>query len=160
MTKTDAINKFLTGEEKHNALDFIEFLTANQITTQPNSNNIRDFYYQNKTICCVTVKGAENIANPWMIWLSDAELDAMALNNTADESLKQFAWAHMNTCAHFSSNGESCGCDKSPGRSATVFGKQFDNICYATLSFENPGAEDLVYIKQLVSLLKDWIDKK
>jgi hypothetical protein len=106
--REDVINQFLKDDAKKNALDFVAYLKASEITPQANSDNV--FCYQNRTVCSVYVKGADDIASPWMIWFSDDDGDNIGLRSVpADECLKEFAWTHINTCAHFSSNGESCG---------------------------------------------------
>jgi hypothetical protein len=152
-TKEDVIKNFLKNDERENALDFIAFLNANEITPQLNDGNV--FWYKNKAVCTIYVKGADDIAAPWMIWFSDEKGDKIGLNDKPiDERLKEFAWSHINTCAFFTSNGASCGCDNQPGRSATIFGKTFDNICHSTLTFINPNAESLIYIKKLAELMK------
>ena len=156
-TKSEnAVNQLLTDDAKVNALDFVAYLETNGITPKMGRNET--FCYQNKTICSVYIKGADHIASPWLIWLSDIEGDEIGLIDIpVDENLKEFAWKHINTCAHFSSNGESCGCDKSPGRSVVVFGRKFNNVCHSTLSFENPNVESLALVKKLVELMKPGI---
>jgi len=157
-SREDIINEFLKDDAKKNALDFVAYLRANEIAPPSNSGNI--YLYQNRVICKITIKGADDIAAPWMIWFSDGEGDKLGLCSVPeDERLKEFAWAHINTCANFSSNGRDCGCDKAPGRSAAVFGRQFDNVCHSTLSFINPNADSLVYIKKLVDLMKIGINR-
>ena len=85
--REDAINEFLKGDERKNALDFIAYLGANDITPQLDNKNM--FYYQDKFICRVTVKGADIIANPWMVWFSNDEGDKIGLSNVSEnECLK------------------------------------------------------------------------
>ena len=156
----DRINELLTGDTQKNALDFVSYLRANEITSR-GLGECEVFHYQNKPVCVVFVNGAEHVPGPWTVWhsgydpkYSPAEIpdgedgDKVGLIDcSADEQLKKVAWEHINTCG-------SCGCGRQPGRRTSVFGKDFDNVCTSTLAFTDPDAETLEYVKTLAELMK------
>lgn len=156
----DAIKEKLSGDAQKNASDFVAYMRENEMTPEWNGG-IWICGYQNKPVCVVYVSGDEQMPGPWTIWHSGydskytpddipagEDADKIGLNDlTADEPLKEIAWAHINICG-------SCGCGRQPGRRTSVFGKEFDNVCTSTLAFTNPDAETLTYVKKLAALMK------
>ena len=158
----DAIEELLTGDSKKNAMDFVAYMSANDMQLE---------WYEGIWFCnssVVLINGAAQCPGPWTIFHSGygheyppdeipagKDDDKIGLSDlTVDEHLKEVAWAHVKSCFNFTSNEKECGCGRQPGRHTTVFGKEFDNVCTATLAFCNPDAETLVYIKKLVELMK------
>jgi len=64
-----------------------------------------------------------------------------------DGPTKEFAWEHANICG-------SCGGSCSPGKPATIFGKEFHNICNSVFAFNNPNGEALECLKKLIEIRK------
>jgi len=141
----DRLRAELSGDLQRNALDYIAFLKANGMT--PDS-----------VICTYPV---DNIIG-WTIFMGG--YDSVLLRSDyqdfpIDEELKEFAWAHVKPCFHFTNNlresgGNRCGCGREPGRSITIFGKKFDNVCTAALYFRNPEGKTLELVKRLAEVWK------
>ncbi len=158
----DIIGTVLTGDAQKNALDFIAFLGANEISyTQ--SDNYLDVHYQGTNVCSVLITGADDVPGPWTIW-SDQEPGSWITwpseGNSArreelsvDERTKETVWAHVNYCA-------SCGGDCSPGKTKEVLGKSFDGLCSSALAFTNPDAEALDCAKRMIEMRKRDIAKE
>lgn len=161
----DNINELLSGNTQKNALDFITYLRANEIEPQ-GSSSCEVFYYKDMPVCVIFVNGSEQMPGPYTVWHSGhdgkyapeaipagEDADTVGLTDTsADEQVKEAAWAHINICS-------SCGCGRQPGRRTAVFGREFDNVCTSTLAFTDPDPEALENLKQLALLMRDGIDK-
>jgi len=169
----DTVSKFLTGDVQKNALDFAAYLRENEITLEENEgvwvcDGAWDVIWVG-TSNVSWVGADEPMPGSWTIFHSGYDHTKYDPDNiptgkdgdkiglcdlSADERLKEVAWEHVKPCFHFTSNGKECGCGKQPGRRTTVFGKEFDNVCSATLQFINPDAETLEYVKKLMKLMK------
>jgi len=57
----------------------------------------------------------------------------------ADEHFKEIVYEHLRNCG-------DCGL----GRSFTIFGKKFENICKSSLMFDNPVGDALECAKKVV----------
>ena len=156
----NAITEMLKGEEQKIALDYVSFMSANEMPPEW-SNGVWICCYKNKPVCVMFINGDESIPGPWTIWHSgyDPKYDPEEIPEgedgdkvglidlSVDERLKETAWTHINICGN-------CGCGRQPGRHTTVFGKEFDNVCTSTLAFTNPDAVTIEYVKQLAELMK------
>lgn len=139
----DVINDVLTGSTLKNALDFAAFLRANEITCGESYGDIR---YKDKGVCYMHIDGKAEVPGPWTIW-TDGEYCEEREDMPMDEHMKEIARAHVNFCA-------SCGGDCSPGKSATIFGKTFDNVCHSVMAFTDPDEEALACVKKLLEMKK------
>ena len=135
------IKAALSGDMLKNALGFVAYMKANGMALDVHTTV---FYYLDKEVCCLTLDGNSHPAGPWSIyWM---EYDVYEQDDfKVDEQLKKFALANI----HFCSTGH---CDNSPGKSRTIFGNKYDNVCYCCLHFKTPDAETLEKIKKLVEL--------
>lgn len=154
----DVINKALTGDAQMNALDFADYLRANEMTIDGDAP-CWGINYKAKDVCVLFVTGEADTPGPWTVWLDDNDYNELE-DFPIDEQTKETAWAHANICGHFSSGGTDCGCGKQPGRTKTIFGKDFDNICTSTFMFTNPNAKTLECVKKLVKLRKSVISNE
>jgi len=68
-----------------------------------------------------------------------------------DEGLNEFAWSHVNMCT-------SCG--SQPGRSKTIFGKDFNSVCTSEVAFWNPNADALNKIIRMIDIWKESVDTR
>lgn len=127
------IRKTLTGDAQKNALDYVAFLAANGIKRLPFENG---WCYADGSV--LYFDGGAKIPGPWTIWAIDVAVFAV------DDALKAFAWSYAN----------NCGCGAQPGLRKTLFGREFDHICTATLMFTNPDAATLSSIKKLALMNK------
>ena len=92
-----------------------------------------------KTVCYLHIDGTENMPGPWTIW-TEGDYSDFPL----DENMKEIAWANVSICG-------KCGGDCAPGSRKTILGKDFDNVCYAVMAFNNPDAKTLECVKKLLS---------
>ena len=139
----EKIKGALNGDMLKNALDFVAYMKANEMTLNVHTTV---FSYLDKEVCCLTLDGNAHPAGPWSIyWMT---FDVYEQDDfKVDEQLKKFALANI----HFCSTGH---CDNSPGKPRTIFGNKFDNVCYCPLHFKTPDAEALENIKKLIELRK------
>ena len=132
------INTLLSGETQKNALDFIAFLEMEKIPL-----NLL-------TIVIVGDGGNFPHIRPWVIFFNACDVNVDGL---ADDTLSEFAWAHVHTCDHFITGGQRCGCGRQPGSRQKIWGKEFENICHCPMQFINPDAKTLENAKKLLLLL-------
>lgn len=128
------IRNTLNGDAQKNALDYVAFLAANGIERLPFEDA---WCYADGSV--LYIDGGASIPGPWTIWADCPTADS---NGLADEDIKKFAWSYANTCGN-------CGCGAQPGLRKTLFGRDFDNICTATLMFTDPDTATLSSIKKL-----------
>ena len=139
-------NAGLTGDTLQNALDFAAFLKANEMIAGGPHGEIN---YRGECLCYMHLDGAAQAPGPWTIW-TEGDYSSECADVPMGEAMKQIAWAHVNPCA-------SCGGSCSPGTRKTVFGKEFDNVCSATMAFYIPDAEALECVKKLLLMRKHAI---
>ena len=135
------INDVLKGDTQKNALEFVAFLTANEMIAGGEHGEVN---YKGEVICYLYIDGSDQIPGPWTIWSDDNDVYEND-NISLDEDIRKLAWSHANTCG-------SCGGDCSPGKSKIILGKEFDNICSSTFMFTNPNAKALECVKKLLEM--------
>jgi len=73
-----------------------------------------------------------------------------------DERTKEIAWANIVYC------GNCADCDRDPGKTEMIFGKEFANVCNGTdnlaMRFVNPDAEAVACAEKMVDMRKYAID--
>jgi hypothetical protein len=133
------IHEALSGEALKNALEFTEFLKANEAVAGGEHGEVA---YKGKALCYMHFGGEEE-PGPWTVWtVGDYSGEGVSL----DERLKKIAHENVNICA-------SCGCDCSPGSKKIIFGKEFDKVCGgAVMAFHMPNAEESECIKKLLAM--------
>jgi len=146
------INEKLKGDAQKNALDLLNYLITNEMTVDGDAP-CWGINYQGKDVGVFFVTGEEDIPGPWTVWSDDNNYDEVE-GILIDKQIKEIAWSHTNICGHFSSGGTDCGCGNQPGKTKTIFGKKFDNICTSTFMFTNPDAKTLECVKKLMELRK------
>ena len=126
-------------------MEFCHFLFDNEffIESEEDGNGWKIMFMSE----CI---GHMNFANVG-IWIDTCDFGSSAL---ANDALKETAWAHVRSCEHFSSVGSQCGCGRQPGFSGLIFGKEYENLCFARLEFMNPDTETLEDIKRMMLLFK------
>ena len=144
----DELNEALSGDRLKNALSFIAYMKSSGMTTHAEHNNA--FEYKGEWVCIVCIIPLEGVPS-WVIF--DNPLTSKFDDFPVDEDLKGFAWANANICA-------SCGCGSQPGRTKTIFGKEFNNICTSDVAFWNPDTDALKKIKQMIDMWKKSVDTK
>ena len=156
LTFNEQVRKKLKGGMQKNALDFIAFLRANEI--QPPNPGV-DWYDGpgGAYVCFLSVCPDWKKRISWTIWMGGYDCALCREENQdypIDEDLKEFVWARVHTCVHFSSGGKHCGDGCQPGKSIKLFGREFHNICQSILCIRNAGGEDLEKAKRLAIVWK------
>ena len=152
----DVINDVLEGDSKKNALNFANYLRANEIPLDES-----DCYWEvklnGKCMCFILIIDSDDAPGPWTVW-SDQEPGTWSTwsdkdeikeyeDSTVDKHIKEIAWSHVNFCTN-------CGSGCNPGRSKTILGKNFDNVCKSTMAFTDPDAEALECLKKMLDIRK------
>ena len=152
VTVEDGIkNSDLSEELKKAHNEFCRFLKDNGFSIKPEDDGEGwQIFYKHGLI------GHMNFNHAFMghdaaIWLDTCDFGG---SDSADDALKELAWSHVRVCEHFSSNGTQCGCGRQPGFSKTIFGKNFENLCFALLGFMDPDVKTLEDIKKLMLLFR------
>ena len=133
-TLEEEINEKLIGEIKDNALNFVSFLRENNITHERNGYQ----QYLDEDVCNISIFGKKS----WFVYWNTSDVNDSD-NANVSEDLKKFARNARNKC-------KGGHCDKSPGTSRKIFGKEYQNLCNATLAFCSPSGHYLDNIKELV----------
>ena len=142
------VNEVLTNDTLKNALDFIEFLGENEITQKGQY----EMHYKNECVCYIDTRIEHH---SWIVW-TEGDYSSEHKSFPIDVCTKEIAWANVMKC------GNCDNVDCKPGKTKTIFGKEFTNICNAdnvnmTFMFTNPDAETLECIKKLVLIRKNII---
>ena len=148
----DYINKFLTCEAKITALDFVSFLRENDIEFYKDNGACwkGKIYYHLKFngefVGFIAVKDPDEPENLLTVWSDNCK--AFESGNI-DDKIKETAYKHIDFC----SKCGSCG----GGRKKIVFGKEFNGVCGCTFRTDNPNKEDLLFLKKMIELHKEYI---
>ena len=149
-TVDDAIRNSGLSENLQAAhIEFCRFLHDNGFLIEPEghtADNVSGWIIRYGTECV----GHTNYAHVG-VWIDVCDFGD---STAADEVLKEFTWAHVRVCEHHSSGGKQCGCGRQPGYGQTIFGKRYENLCFALLEFMNPDVKALEEIQKLLLLLK------
>jgi len=145
----DAFNDVLNGDVLKNALNFVDFLSANEIIQVGQ----HEMYYKDECVCYMDTR---NESHSWIVW-TEGDYSNEHKGFPIDERTKKIAWANVMKC------GNCDGVDCSPGKTKIILGKEFENICNAdnvkmAFMFINPDAETLECVKELVIMRKYVID--
>ncbi len=145
----DAFNEYFTGDTLKNALDFAEFLRANEMVY----NGDYEIHYKSKLACYIDTPNDKS--HMWRVWTVgdySNEYEGFPI----DERTKEIAWANVVYCG----NCDDVDCD--PGKTEIIFGKEFVNVCRGAdnlaMRYKNPNAETLECMKKMVDMRKYVVD--
>ena len=130
-----------------NALDFAEFLSANEMIY----TGQHEIHYKSKRVCYVDTSIERHT---WTVW-TEGDYSNEYEGFPIDEQTKKIAWNHATRCGNC--EGQKC----SPGKTKIIFEKEFTNICngaHVDMRFDNPDAETLEGLKKLLEMRKYIID--
>ena len=150
----DEINERLSGELQKNALTFVDLLKSGGMVVDKTYSSV--FRYFDEAVCVVVIHPNFVGELGWNVYLGDYDSSICSSdyeNFPMDEVLKEFAWAHKHTCG-------SCGCGNQPGRTFSILGKEFDNVCTSLMWFGNADGDTLENLMKLVDVWKLCIDEK
>ena len=146
----DVFNEFFTGDTLENALDFAEYLRTNEMTY----NGEYEIHYRDKLLCYIDTPNEKS--HSWRVWTVgdySCEYEGFPI----DEHTKEIAWANVVYC------GNCDDCDRDPGKTEVIFGKEFIGVCNGTdnlaMRFNNPDAGTLECVKKMVEMRKNFIDR-
>ncbi len=145
----DYICKELSSQEQKTALAFVSFLEDINLTFyKDNCGCWKDkiYYwvkYNDECVCFISIKDPDEPENHWTVW-SDNIGSEWLEKSAADNKLAELAWKHVDLCGHCG----SCG----GGRSKTIFGREFSDVCSCTFRIDNPNSEDLFFLKKMVEI--------
>ena len=144
----DVFNEVLSSDALKNALDFVDFLSGNEII----QTGQHEWYYKGECVCYIDTR---NKSHSWIVW-TEGDYSVEHKVFPIDERTKEIAWANVMKCGNC--NDVSCS-----GKSKIIFGKEFANVCNAdnvnmTFMFTNPEGEALECVKKLVFMRKHIID--
>ncbi|MCL2866486.1 MAG: hypothetical protein FWF47_01855 [Clostridia bacterium] len=141
----DAFNAFFTGETLKNALDFAEFIRANEMIY----NGAYEIHYKDKLACYIDTPNDKS--HMWRVWTVgdySGEYEGFPI----DDRMKEIARANVIKC------GNCDDCNRDPGKTETIFGKEFVHVCNGTdnlaMRFENPDAEAVKCAIKMVGMRK------
>jgi len=148
----DVINNSLDGDQKQAALDFVAFIKLYKMTPQWASANSWAVSYKGKRVCYIKVGDYVSGDGSWCIRPS-VDYDDALFTFIETAGLTEIIWGNLHYC-------RACGrC--APGRSVTVFGREFDKVCNAILfEFHDPDAATLDCAKKLVEYRRTIIAGK
>jgi len=144
-TIEEEIKNALSGDVLKNALDFVDFLKANDFSPERSDEHGGwDIICKGRNIVFAKVIGDENV---FAIVFSACDFDGGGL---ADDDLKEFAWAHVTVCP--TGCGGTTICEMSQKRVA-IFGKEYENVCIAPLECFNLDTHELKKAQKLMQML-------
>ena len=144
------INETLTGEAQRNALDFTTYLTESELLFERCLNGFWEdklywiVKYKDKTVCQIFINGYEK--GDWVVWSDDSGSNPFN-EFPLGEHTKDIAWKNVGFCG-------GGGCCRDMGTRKVIFGKEFDNVCFTTLRFDNPNTEAVDCMKKMVEIRK------
>ena len=136
------INDKCTGDAQKNALNFAAFCGANEIILTPNEDGTGWAVggVEGDSLGYLFLTGAEQFPGPWTLWFNSCDFD-----DTADDALKEAAWAHASPCGRCHAGWEDCG-----GGKRTIWGREFEYLCHSPLMFHDPDAPTLEKAEKLL----------
>jgi hypothetical protein len=145
----DALNEYFTGDTLNNALNFTEFLRANEMIY----DGEYEIHYKGNLACYInTPNDKERTWGVWTVGDYSNEYEGFPI----DERTKEIAWANVVKC------GNCEDCNRDPGKTEVIFGKEFVNVCNGTdslaMRFVNPDAEAVECVKKMVDMRKYAVD--
>ena len=163
------IPEYLDGDMKKIALDFIAYMRANKMSPAYQPSLRYKCSYKGKGICTIRLPRANGSGNggfdnefnqAWMpgdrsknFWAVVLELNNFhTYEDLIDDEMKSIIWEKKNiyfcnNCWYTPENPRACA----PGRSMTVLGKKFENLCgRGFFWFFNPDEATINCIKKLV----------
>ena len=145
----DAFNEYFTGDTLKNALDFAEFLRANEMIC----DGEYEIHYNGKLACYINMPNDKE--HTWGVW-TVGDYNNEYEGFPVDERTKEIAWANVVKC------GNCADCNRDPGKTEVIFGKEYANVCNGTdnlaMRFVNPDAEAVECVIKMVDMRKYAVD--
>lgn len=138
----------LTWNDQNVALDFVAYLREWNLTFIKDNGYWKDkiYYlvkYKDSCVCFIAIKDPDEPENRWTVWSDNMSSDILAEYSIGDD-IKKIAWEHVDLCG----NCGSCG----GGSRKNIFGRDFERVCGCTFRFDNPGENELCFMKTMVEI--------
>ena len=155
----DVIVEILDGERQQNALNFVAYLREQKLNPRWTATNAWGIKYKGKNLINIRVskEGSNCYKLAPISWhIGGWYIDEWLLNNVENfkdlvecDEFKELVWANLNYCN---------GCAKcKPGTNKSLFGKDFDSLCYGFFLLDNPDINTLEWAKKLLEYKKKGI---
>ena len=149
---TTLIAENLKGKDREVALFFTEFLQSQSLSLIRDRGFWKDkiYYivnYQDKGVCYIAVGDPDEPENRWTVWSDDIDC-----TDQVDDAMEETALKYVDRCGHCG----SCG----GGRRKQIFGHWINDVCGCTFGVDNPGEDELPFLKKIVELRMDEIRVK
>lgn len=137
----EIINTYLKGDILTNALNLIKFLRENKMNPNWVSTNAWKISYKNFNLCYIRfyIDTCTLNVQPFI-----GEYD----KNELSDEFKEIIWSNKKPCCG--------GCSV---KIYQVFGKEFNNACEKSFTFNNPNNKEIDCIKRLLELRKKTIQE-
>ena len=149
----DEIPKYLDGEMKQSALDFIAYMRANRMQPTWQSSDSWKANYKGQNVCVIRLsKGSWRVVPRISRWNKLIDSYNKYEKEITEEGLKGIVIANINIC-------RSCaGCG--PGWEMTFFGKEHKNVCHnVPVQYVNPGEAEINCIKKILELMRHTVSE-
>ena len=153
--ETDIKTSPLSESLQKEYLAFCRFLSDNDFLIEAEADgNGWQFRYGDRCVGHMNFSIVDHANVPaGGVWIDVCDFGG---SNAAENALKESTWAHVRMCEHFASGGAQCGCGNQPGSTMVLFGKTFENLCFAALEYISPAAKTLEDIKKLMLLFRQY----
>ena len=151
----EIINELLDNDRREAAINFVAFLKSYKMTPQWASLNAWTVKYRGKPVCSIKFYDLRLYMDKgtWRICFS-GDYDNGYECLFSEENIKNIIWDNVYFCRN------CAGTVKSHSIHASIFGKEFDNVClYFKIQFENPDSNTLECAKRLVEMRRTSIPK-
>jgi hypothetical protein len=144
----DEIPKFLDGETKQFALDFIAYMRANKMQPAWLSTNSWKANHKGQNVCTIRLSEGSWCVVPrisrWNKLISSYNLYEKEIE---EEGLQDVVLANINFCRRCA----NCG----PGWKINFFGKEYENVCHnVPVRYVDPGEVEINCIKRILELMR------
>jgi len=143
----DAIREKLAGDTRRNALDYVAFLRSHGLPLNANEDGWFVGGWFGSSIAFLVIRGHGKEEEPWAVCLFSCDFGG---DGSADDGLKEAAWAHARPCKKCHEGWNNCG-----RADRTIFGRGFEALCLSPVVFENPDAETLESARKLTLMLME-----
>ena len=151
----DAIPHYLDRTMQKSAIDFATYLQVNKMPLKWDAWNTWKAHSKSKVLCWVTLNRFNWVISPCLTNINEYE------KSIINEGLQHFVWDNFKRCEPWCPG--KCG----DGKSVTILGKTFNNICREIyhvnnkkVDFANPDETAINRIKKLLELERATREKK
>jgi len=147
----DEIPKFLDGDMRQAALDFVAYMRDNKMQPSWQSTNSWKANYKGQNICVIRISEGSWCVVPrisrWNKLIPSYDLYEREIT---EEGLRSIVLANVNICRRCA----NCG----PGWSMTFLGKGFDDVCHnVPVRYVDPGEAEIACIKRVLELMRQRV---